>query len=96
MPRPAQTPLAGTIHKIQYQCNDGAENKYASKKYECCQHFLDKVDLQSEKRRKPDPQPLSGFLLADRLSNFQLSESFPRIPNWMQFIAQMTHLQFKS
>jgi len=55
MPRPAQTPLASTIQKIQDQCAEREDDENACEQHECRQHFLNKIDLQSDKNYYPDP-----------------------------------------
>jgi hypothetical protein len=77
LPRPTQPPLARAVNQIQGESRNGQDYKYACKQQQGRQHLPDKIDLQSDKGREPQPHPLSGFVFAECLTDFQWNEPFP-------------------
>jgi hypothetical protein len=55
IPRPAQAPLARTIHQVQNESAKRHDYKHAGEEHQCREHLLHEINLQSNECHKADP-----------------------------------------
>jgi hypothetical protein len=81
MPCNPQTPLSSAVNKIEHERDQRANNENPCEQNQRRQHFLNKVDLQSDKRSDRDQKPFAGFSVAPHLTDFHWMAPFFRSSN---------------